>query len=538
MPATVTETDGADQATLARGLLSPSVYGGDIDRVDKLETHISYIFLAGPYAYKVKKRVNLGFLDFRTLRARRFYCEEELRLNRRLAPGLYLGVVAITGTADHPILAGDGVPFEYAVKMRRFPQEQLLDRLAANDALTPRHIDELAAKTAAFHSSVSVASAADSFGTAQAVKQPALDNFSPLRAALGDTGDREDLDFLNRWTLEQCEALTNIFDERKRAGCVRECHGDFHLGNIAVIDGEVTLFDCLEFNKNLRWIDVMNEVAFLYMDLQDRKKPALAQRFLNRYLELTGDYAGLVTLRFYTVYRASVRAKVHALRAQQSGSGSEQAFAARAECRGYIALAARLARRRSRAVIITHGLSGSGKTTHTQSLLELAGAVRIRSDVERKRLQGLEAPERTRSAVGRGAYAAEMTALTYRRLLTLTQVITEAGYPVIVDATFLERAHRDDFRRVADTLGVPFVIVDFVTAQDTLRERIHERQTRRDDASEADIAVLEHQLKTQEPLQQDELVLTQSYLSDRSAAQHEAAAPWASTLRRIGLSAD
>jgi uncharacterized protein len=422
--------------------------------------------------------------------------------------------------------------------MRRFPQEHLLDRLAANDALTPRHIDELAVKTADFHSSASVASAADRFGTTSAIQQPALDNFEQIRAALADSVDLESLDFLQQWTAQQCQALAPVFDERKREGFVRECHGDFHLGNIAVVDGEVTLFDCLEFNENLRWIDVMNEVAFLYMDLQDRKKPALAQRFLNRYLEITGDYAGLRTLRFYVVYRALVRAKVHALRAQQSGAAPSQASAARTQSHGYIALAARLARRGSRAVIVTHGLSGSGKTTHTQSLLELTGAVRIRSDIERKRSQGMGALERTGSAVGEGAYTAELTALTYRRLLTFAQIITEAGYPVIVDATFLKRAHRDDFRRLAQTLGVPFVIVDFVAAEDTMRRRIRERQAQRADASEADIAIFEHQLKTQEPLQPDELALTASYPADFSRGEHDVSGRWTSTLRRLGLPTD
>lgn len=526
-----------DQATLAAALLNPSVYGLAAERVQRLETHISYIFLAGPYAYKVKKAVALGFLDFRTLQSRRHYCAEELRLNRRLAPTLYLDIVAITGSPERPVIEGGGPAIEYAVKMRRFSQEQLLDALLARRQLSPAHIDQLAAVLADFHTRADIASAADAFGTPAAISQPALENFAPLRAALADAEDLPGLDVLERWTADQCQALDAVIRERKQAGFVRECHGDFHLGNIALVDGEVTLFDCLEFSANLRWIDVMSEVAFLVMDLHDKKRPDLAHRFLNRYLEITGDYAGLRVLRFYVVYRALVRAKIHALRANQPDVIAAQKARSLAEARGYIALASEWARRFAPAILITHGLSGSGKTTQTQALLESAGAVRVRSDVERKRLLDMPALARTGSRVGEGAYAAKATSLTYGRLAEVAKTIAEAGYPAIIDATFLERAQRDAFAQLAQARSVPFLILDFVAAEATLRARIIERQRRQQDASEADIAVLEHQLRIQEPLQTEELTFVVPYPSEQRRGDAEARASWAAVLSRLAQDA-
>lgn len=503
------ETNPRDQALLAAALLDPGVYnsgiyGDGVRQVDKLETHISHVFLAGPYAYKIKKAVNPGFLDFRTLSARRFYCLEELRLNRRFAPSLYLDVIAISGTPDKPVLDGDGTPIEYAVKMRRFSQDDLLSKVLARGALSPGLIDQLAERIAEIHAAAPASTRRDDYGTPEAIIQPALENFSHIRASDSDAGKSADLDVLEQWTRAQCRALDALFIARKHNGFVRECHGDLHLGNVAWVDGAVTVFDCLEFNPGFRWIDVMNEVAFLVMDLHDRKRSDLAQRLLNRYLEITDDYDGLRVLRFYTVYRAMVRAKVHLLRANQAGVNANDKARLLNQYRGYVSLAKDQTHPPKPALLITHGLSGSGKTTHTQSLLETAGAVRIRSDVERKRLHGLPALARTGAALASGVYTGDATALTYQRLSDLAKTIIEAGYSVIVDATFLKRRQRDLFRQLAETLQAPFVILDFVADENVLRARILQRERQRCDASEAGVDVLEHQLATREPLRAEE----------------------------------
>jgi aminoglycoside phosphotransferase family enzyme/gluconate kinase len=526
-------TNPADQATLVSALLDPAVYGPDVHRVEVLETHISHVFLAGPYAYKVKKAVDLGFLDFRSLDARYFYCREELRLNRRLAPALYVDVIAITGSASHPVLGGEGTPIEYAVRMHRFAQDELFDRLLANGRLTADHIDAVAEKIAHLHASAGVSSDSDPFGTAQAIQRRALENFAQIRSLSDPSFALPDLDRLQSWTERSGTALEDVFSQRKRAGFVRECHGDFHLGNVALVRGEVTIFDCIEFNEDLRWIDVMNEVAFFVMDLQEKRRPDLAQRFLNGYLEITGDYPGLRLLPFYAVYRAMVRAKVDCMRAHQAGLRAEQGAVLAAEYGKYVALAKAQTTDSRPAVLITHGLSGSGKTTLTRSLLEQIGAIRLRSDVERKRLHGLHPSTRTDSGLEEGLYSTDATSLTYARLLELTRTVAGAGYTAIVDATFLRRSQRDAFRHLAQTLGVPFVILDFPADEAVMRARITNRLIGERDASEADVSVLEHQLATQEPLQADELPWVVSY--DAGTPRGSDDRPWRSFLDRLWL---
>jgi len=486
-------------ARLIAALHRAEAYPHPVDRVEVLETHISYVLLAGDYAYKIKKPVNLGFLDFSTLAARRRCCEEELRLNRRTAPELYLAAVPITGSPSHPVLGGEGVAIEHAVLMRRFDQEGLLDRVARRGALAPPLVDAIARKVAAFHASVAVAGPDTSFGDPDAAAAPALANFDHIERLIGDSPDVPQLERLRAWTVREAERLVPAFEDRKRAGFVRECHGDLHLGNIALIDGAPTLFDCIEFNAGLRWIDVMNELAFLVMDLADRRLPELANRCLNVYLEETGDYAGLAVLRYYLVYRAMVRAKVACIRVHQPDLAAKATARVEDEYRGYLHLAERLAERGATALVLTHGLSGSGKTTVAGVLAGEIGAIRVRSDVERKRLFALPANARTGSPVGRGLYDPEATRRTYARLAELARTVLAAGWPVIVDATFLHRAERAAFRSLGRDLAVPFALVSCTAPEAELRARIGAREQAGSDASEAGLAVLGRQLETQEP---------------------------------------
>ena len=491
-----------DQGRLVAALAQPARFDADCERVTTLETHISYVLLTGRDAYKLKKAVDFGFLDFTTLAARHHFCEEELRLNRRLAPALYLDVVPITGSADAPIVGGDGPAIEYAVKMREFPQDALASRSLSRGELGRADIDALAAKVAAFHGAIEVAAAGAGFGAPEGILQRAEDNCSTLLPLLDDSAERAEIDALAAWTGREHAARRGAFLSRVEEGFVRECHGDLHLGNIARIDGELTIFDCIEFNPALRWIDVMSEVAFTVMDLEDRGRADLGHRFLNAYLERTGDYAGLAVLRFYLVYRALVRAKIARLRTAQLAP--EERAGSIAEYRGYVRLARGYAETAPSAIVITHGLSGSGKTTLSEALLEALGAVRVRSDVERKRMHGLDAREHDRHGVEHGLYASTATDATYRRLASLTREIVVAGYVAIVDAAFLKRAQRDLFRELAAKLGVPFVILALPASEGTLRERVGRRSAAGSDASDADLAVLGYQLHTQEPLAPDE----------------------------------
>src|SRR6266545_479060 len=306
-------------------LRDPACYPHPAEPVELIETHISWVFLAGEYAYKVKKPVDLGFLDFSTLQARRFYCEEELRLNRRTAPELYLGVVPITAGAAGPRLGGTGEPIEYALKMRRFPQEALADSAAKRGELGAHQIAAIAAAIAAFHAVIPAAPEGSAFGAPEHVAAPALANFGQLRKLDADPGDAARLERLRAWTESEGSRLREVFAGRKRGGFVRECHGDLHLRNIVFLEGRPLPFDCIEFDPELRWIDVASEVAFLAMDLLEHGLEAAAWRFLNAYFETTGDYAGVRVLRYYLVYRAMVRAKIACIRARQPGTAARGA---------------------------------------------------------------------------------------------------------------------------------------------------------------------------------------------------------------------
>ena len=511
-----------DRATLLRALQEANAYPHPVRGIEHLETHISDIFLTGDYAYKIKKPLNLGFLDFSTLERRRHCCLEELRLNRRLAPELYLAVVPITGSAANPRIGGDGPTFDYAVQMRQFDQSALLERVAARGELTAAAIDAIADQVVEFHAALPAALPESGYGSGAVIIGPALQNFEQLQPLVGGDVDSAALRRLREWTEDRLRELGGLFEARRQGGLVRECHGDLHLGNMVLIDGRVRIFDCIEFNPQLRWIDVINEAAFLAMDLIQRGHAGLAFRFVNRYLERTGDYAGVRLLRYYMVYRALVRAKVAAMRAAQSGVGASVRAALRAKCHAHIELAQQLAGAPRRTLLIMHGLSGSGKTVISQIALEALGAIRVRSDVERKRLHGFAGGARTSTAVGEGIYTAQAGAATYDRLAQLAGQILDCGFPVLVDATFLIGARRKQFRDLAASHGVAFAVLHIEVSEATLRRRIAQRAAVGADASEASEAVLDLQLALQEPLTSDEQAW--SYGFDGESATLEDAA--------------
>lgn len=516
----------ADEQRILMLALQDSVrYPNVLTKMTLLETHISYVLLTGSFAYKIKKAVNFGFLDFSTLERRRFFCEEELRLNRRLAPQLYLAVVPICGTMREPRIADDpddrSTPIEYAVKMVEFSQAALFDRRLAQGDLSAPEIDVLTDLVAAFHARAASAPPGGQFGTSTVIWQLAADNFSQLPAATGDDDDAARLEALEIWSRDEYSRLEQLFEERRRAGFIRECHGDLHLGNIARIDETPVIFDCIEFNSQLRWIDVISEVAFLSMDLHERGRPDLAQRFINRYLEATGDYAGLHGLNFYQVYRALVRAKVAGLRAvQETGDDARRQLEIRAR---YLAFAVRATRTRQRQLLLMHGVSGSGKTWVSQAVLEHLGALRLRSDIERKRLFGLPALARTASAVDGGLYDEKTTRATYQRLCERAREILDAGFPVLVDAACLQRWQRGIFRDLAAELAVPLQIISCSADDATLHHRLAAREQSGRDASEARRAVLEHQLQNNDPLsaaEQDRAIIFQSGLDSIEQLLH------------------
>jgi len=492
--------DNDDVARLIEGLMRPESYPGRVETVEHIETHISHLMLAGDFAYKLKKPIDLGFLDFSTLERRLHCCEEEMRLNRRLADALYIGVVPISGTPDAPRVEVEGSVLEYAVKMHRFPQASLLDRQPLSGSLMLR----LGERVADFHAAVQSAGPATGFGTPDAVLEPMLENVRAVRARASWPENLSRLDRLEAWIHERHRTLTPLIERRLRQGFVRECHGDMHRGNIALVGDVIHIFDAIEFNPDLRWIDTASEVAFLIMDLEQAGEGGCAGLFLNRYLERSGDYGLLALLDFYKVYRAMVRAKVLAIRLDQSDLEPDEAARVRCDCTHYLQFAESYTVPRQPHLLIACGLSGSGKSCIASRLREVLPFIHLRSDIERKRLFGLRENARTASDPGSGIYFPSATDWTYDRLRRLASGILESGYDVLVDATFLSRSRRRRFIELARRHGAGFAILALEAPLEILRQRVMHRLASNDDASEANVSVLEHQHAERQPLTPNE----------------------------------
>ena len=491
--------DSAAAGIKIEELLCPSVFPHPITHLELRETHVSWVILTGSVAYKIKKPLKLDFLDASTLARRRALCEDEIRLNRRLAPELYTGVVAITRDAAGLHMGGSGQTVEYAVQMKQFDASQELPALLSQGQLSLAEVTVLAERLAEFHVHAATAPAGDAFDYIGQLRNSVLGNLATLLSHLDSTQQFPEMGLLIDWTHDSLHTFAARFRKRQEQGFVRECHGDLHAHNIVRWKGRLTPFDCLEFDPKLRWIDVMNDVAFLVMDFVAHDRADLAAGFLSRYVEQTGDYAGIRLLPFYAVYRALVRAMVDALGAEQRPARHRELYE-RLQCR--VHTAADFMQAKSPALLIMHGPSGSGKSWLSEILVPLIPALRIRSDLERKRLA--PPPGDAHDAGARqGLYSTEMTRRTYARLAACAEDCLLAGVNTIVDATFLDRQDRRQFRDLAGRLGVAFVIVSCRATEAELARRIAARRTK-NDPSDADLAILDQQLQQLQPLPPDE----------------------------------
>lgn len=495
-----------DTKAIVDQLRDPESYPHSVDGpIAVLETHISWILLAGNFAYKIKKRLKNNFLDYSTLEQRHHACCEEVRLGWRYAEGLYLDVVPITCEDGMVRMDGDAYPVEFAVRMRRFPSDALLSVQLRKGNVSESNINQLARTLSEFHQRATVIAATDGI-TADATLEQALENFDALRGT-DNQGITSKLPEIESWVKQFFSDNQQRFKSRIDGGFVRECHGDLHCDNIVYWRNHWTPYDGIEFNKDYTRIDTISDIAFLIMDLTERSHASLAIVLLNAYLEHTGDYEGLLLLRWYMVYRAMVRAKVAFIRSQQLTDPNEMQSQLRL-AEQYLTTAITTIHSGERSLWITHGVSGSGKTTGSQKIVVDNGAIRIRSDVERKRLFGMLASSVSTSNYGQGIYSSSASEMTYGRLRQLSRTILEAGYPVVVDATFLKRADRDAFHALAEELSIRFQIVDFYASESILHDRINRRRLANNDASDATIKILEKQLATQEPLAPAEQAFT------------------------------
>ncbi|MEX2474290.1 AAA family ATPase [Marinobacter sp.] len=486
---------------LILALQNPALYDHPVSDFQVLETHISQVILTGEYAYKIKKPMDFGFLDFSTLARRKHFCEEELRLNSRLADSLYLDVIPITGSPEEPVLGGGGEPFEYAIRMRQFDQSDLFDVRQENGSLAPDLLTSLARQVADFHDTLPPVAEDKPLGTPEAVYAGMQENFDQIRPLLDDAGLLDQLANLEAWTRSTFERHQDLIAQRHEQGLVRECHGDLHLANITLFQDAVTVFDCIEFNEPFRWIDVINDLAFLLMDLESRREPQLANLVLNTYLEYRGDFEALPLLPLYKAYRALVRGKIALFTMGNPALSDTEKSGLFQRYRDYAQLAESYSTIPNPYLLATTGLSASGKSSISAAMAAELGLIRLRSDVERKRLFGLGPLDKSKSPTGGNLYTDEATRDTYARLASLANGLLSAGLPVIVDAASLKQAERALLADVAENQGQPFALIHCEAPEALRREWINNRSG---DASEATEALLETQQSWFEPLTAEE----------------------------------
>ena len=492
------QRDRAEDGLDIRELLRPEAFPHGVEQLELRETHISWVVRTGPFAYKIKKPVKLDFIDAATLQRRLFLCEEELRLNRRLAPELYIDIVPIVRTADGLFVSGRGQIVDYAVRMHQFAASDELPALLESEAVDVTQLTALGETLARFHMQAAVAPPKRTPERTQRMYDSVLGNLAQLLTHLDSPQPAAQLGRLVDWTHDRADALEPIFQMREQSGFVRECHGDLHAANIVRLVDRLVPFDCIEFDPDLRWIDVISDIAFLVMDLASHGRTDLAFALLSRYLEVTGDYDGVRVLPFYAVYRALVRAKVDALMV-------EKVPARATEFRDRLQQRVRAAQSWSApappSLILMRGLSGSGKSWLSAQLVPALRAVRVRSDLERKRLAGIEASDSATAAVREGIYTREFGHRTYSRLADCAESCLRSGLSVIVDAAFLEVTDRQLFRALAARLSVPYAIVSCEADPITLAQRVDERSKKHKDASDATLSVLDTQLREVQPFE-------------------------------------
>ncbi len=455
-------------------LLSPAAYPEPIGKVELIQTDISLVFLTDRYAYKVKKPVRFDYLDFSTLEKRRYYCEREVWLNRRLCPEIYLGVAAITKDNDGLHIGGRGEAVEYAVKMLRLPQERMMDVMLQKDQVTPDTVGRIARKLASFHRHAERSPEIDAFGNIETIMQNTGENFAETRKFVGRTIPAKEYDKIRKYTAAFIKDNAPLFEERIRGGCIRDGHGDLHARNICITDG-ICIYDCIEFNDRFRYGDVASEAAFLAMDLDRYGRADLSRAFIRAYVDASGEKIPAGLLDFYKCYRACVRGKVESFELDDPLIDTGEKERVTGLARGYFDLAA------SYTVpgpwlFITVGLTGSGKSTLASALAARLGLAVISSDTVRKGLARVPLTEHRYESFGGGIYSPEYTRRTYGAILDGAQSILKEGGKVILDASFIRRDERIRAKRVAESTGARFLIIELELSEEVVKKRLAGRQ--------------------------------------------------------------
>ncbi len=482
-------------------LLDPGAYDEPTASVALIQTHVSFLFLTDTFVYKIKKPVDFGFLNFITLDRRRFYCEEELRLNRRLCPDLYLGVVEVRESPAGACLFGTGEVIDYAVKMKRLPAGRMLDTLLEQDLVGDGDIRSIARVIGEFHLSAERSREIDSYGSVEVVRRNWSENFSQMESFLSRTLSEADLNFIREWVECFLEEHGDLFAERVAGGFIRDCDGDIHSGNICLAD-QVYIFDCIEFNARFRFSDTAADVAFLLMDLEYRNRRDLAEVLLQEYCAVTGDSGMPQMLDFYRVYRAFVRGKVESFRLDDPQIDDREKEFARKSARRHFRLARGFISRRSLTpcLIAFSGLMGAGKSTLARELSFELGLDLLSSDILRKEHAGLSKTAHCRDGYNQGIYSLDYTRNTYREMFERAEEILRDGRGVILDASFSRRADRTEAAALARRMGVRFILFHARCPDEVTRERLEAREEDAGEVSDGRWELFSRQKNDFEPL--------------------------------------
>ncbi|MBZ0221096.1 MAG: AAA family ATPase [Candidatus Methylomirabilis sp.] len=462
-------------ARLIEGLLRPEAFPERPSEIELRQTHVSYLLFTPDFVYKIKKPVDFGFLDFTTLEKRRFFCEEEVRLNRRLAPDAYLGVSAISEEDGAFFMGGPGNAIEYAVKMKRLDNGKCLSTLIASDRATQETAAQVARAVASFHAGAGTDARISGFGSIESIRRNTGENFSQTLPFIGRTVSQRLHDLIRDHTEGFLSFEAPLLESRTRNGFIRDCHGDIHSEHV-FIDNGVQIIDCIEFNERFRYSDVIADAAFLSMDLDFLNRHALSSAFDEAYFHETGDYEGSRLMDFYRCYRAFVRGKVEGFKASEPevGEAEREASFLRAACHFHLSGLYASGGFKPMLIIIS-GLSGTGKSSLAAQIALHTNFVHLSSDAVRKELAGLSPYERRTEPFGQGIYSEDFTERTYKALISRASDLLGEGRSVILDATFGKRKRLLKAREMAARKRVIVNTVECTARNSTIRERLRGR---------------------------------------------------------------
>lgn len=492
----------SDLPGFVQGLLKPEAYSPPVSRVELVQTHISYVFITDNFVYKIKKPVDFGFVNFSTLEKRRHFCFQEVELNKRLSPDVYLGVEEVREHNGSFSIGGSGTTVEYAVKMRLLPRDRIMSVMLARDEVTRSHVEDIAGILARFHAGASTSLEISEFGKLDGpgVGRNVLENFEQTEKYIGKTISRERWGRVKSYATGFMGSNKGLFERRVESGKIRDCHGDTHSAQIFLAD-KTYIVDCIEFNDRFRYTDVINDIAFLAMDLDYNGRPDLSAAFVSKYEHESGDTEGLRLLDFYKCYLAWVRAKISNFQLDDPHLAEKERAAAAKNAEDYFDLAEHYAYKSKRPLLIVmSGLSGSGKSSVARRLGATLNAKIVLSDVVRKTLAGVPLTEHRSERFGGGIYTPEMTKRTYDEMYRQAKEEAAAGRSVVLDAAFLRSAERIKARKTADEANADFYIIECVCSDDEVRRRLDRRVRSGSSPSDATFDTYQMQKKSAEPV--------------------------------------